>query len=63
MFFFGTMFLGTYQLLKPVLMLRDPDLIKQITVRDFEHFTDHRIFLPDGIEPLWNKNLFALTGM
>ncbi|XP_017770184.1 PREDICTED: cytochrome P450 9e2-like [Nicrophorus vespilloides] len=53
---------GIYQMTVPTLILRDPDLIKQITVKDFEYFTDHRSFVPDNSDPLWNKNLFALKG-
>ncbi|XP_017770148.1 PREDICTED: cytochrome P450 9e2-like [Nicrophorus vespilloides] len=53
---------GMYQMTRPTLILRDPDLIKQITVKDFEYFTDHRSFIPDKSDPLWNKNLFALKG-
>ncbi|KAJ3645297.1 hypothetical protein Zmor_022963 [Zophobas morio] len=53
---------GLYQFLQPTLLLKDPDLIKQITVKDFDHFVDHRSFISEDIEPLWAKNLFALTG-
>ncbi|KAF2885753.1 hypothetical protein ILUMI_20420, partial [Ignelater luminosus] len=53
---------GYYQFLRPALLLRDPDLIKQITVKDFDHFTDHNQIIPDDTELLWEKNLFALKG-
>ncbi|XP_014261162.1 probable cytochrome P450 6a18 [Cimex lectularius] len=36
---------GYYFLWKPLLMVKDAELIKNITVKDFEHFTDHSIFL------------------
>ena len=44
-------------------MLRDPELIKQITVKDFEHFLDHVGFIDPEVDPLFGKNLFALRGM
>ncbi|XP_017770162.1 PREDICTED: cytochrome P450 9e2-like [Nicrophorus vespilloides] len=53
---------GIYQMTTPTLVLRDPDLIKQITVKDFEYFTDHRSLVSDESEPLWNRNLFSLKG-
>ncbi|XP_017770134.1 PREDICTED: cytochrome P450 9e2-like [Nicrophorus vespilloides] len=53
---------GIYQMTTPTLMLRDPDLIKQIAVKDFDYFTDRRSFVPDDCDPLWNKNLFVLKG-
>ena len=44
-------------------MIRDVDLIKQITVKDFPNFTDHA-FLGQGIEgdPLLSKSLISLSG-
>lgn len=43
--------------------LCDPELIKQITVKDFEHFLDHRqFFLDEESEPLFGKSLFMLRG-
>ncbi|KAF2898022.1 hypothetical protein ILUMI_08153 [Ignelater luminosus] len=53
---------GVYQLFTPMLLIRDPELIKQITVKDFEHFIDHFHFFPTNDEPLWEKNLFLLKG-
>lgn len=52
---------GVYQFFNPILVLRDPDLIKQITVKDFDHFLNHRSFVPEDVDPLWSKNLFALN--
>lgn len=46
----------------PVLIIRDLELIKQILVKDFDHFLDHRGFIPEDAEPLFGKNLFSLTG-
>ena len=43
-------------------MLRDPELIKQIAIKDFDHFTNHKQIIPDGIDEIWSKNLFSLKG-
>ncbi|CAG9769801.1 unnamed protein product [Ceutorhynchus assimilis] len=53
---------GFYQFALPTLMIRDPKLIKQITIKDFDHFTDHRPFVDPEADPLWGANLFSLTG-
>ncbi|KRT85987.1 cytochrome P450, partial [Oryctes borbonicus] len=53
-------YMGLYHMLVPTLLVRDPDLIKQLTVKDFDHFLNHRAFIPEGVDPLWSKNLFAL---
>jgi hypothetical protein len=31
-------FVGTYELTKPMLIIRDPELIKRVTVKDFSYF-------------------------
>ncbi|KAL1509785.1 hypothetical protein ABEB36_004469 [Hypothenemus hampei] len=53
---------GLYQFNSPVLMLKDPELIKQLTIKDFDHFTDHKVVVNPDTDPLWSNNLFALTG-
>lgn len=54
---------GLYLFLQPTLMIRDLDLIKQITVKDFDHFTDHRIFTEEeDSSSNWGSNIFSLKG-
>lgn len=54
--------MGFYQLARPALMIKDPELIKELTVKDFDHFTDHRTFTDPDVNRLWASNLFALKG-
>ncbi|EFA09275.1 cytochrome P450 9e2 [Tribolium castaneum] len=58
----NTRYFGIYEFLTPGLLLRDPDLIKQITVKDFDHFVDRRPFVPEKADPLFGKSLFSLKG-
>ncbi|XP_072400637.1 cytochrome P450 9e2-like [Diabrotica undecimpunctata] len=53
---------GMYQFTLPTLVIKDLNLIKQLGVKDFDYFMDHRPFIPEKADPLWGKNLFALTG-
>ena len=53
---------GTYQFMNPSLMLRDPELIKMVTVKDFEHFLDRQAPISEETEPLFAKVLFNLMG-
>ncbi|XP_049818313.1 cytochrome P450 9e2-like isoform X6 [Aethina tumida] len=53
---------GMYQLYTPTLVLKDPELIKQILVKDFDHFMDHKPFLAPESDVLWSNNLVALEG-
>ncbi|KAF2894714.1 hypothetical protein ILUMI_11459 [Ignelater luminosus] len=58
----GERYVAFYQFNLPSLMLRDPELIKQIGVKDFEAFPEHTMFAPEESDPLWAKNLFAMPG-
>jgi cytochrome P450 family 9 len=53
---------GVFQFMNPTLMLRDPELIKMVTVKDFEHFLDHQAPISEEAEPLFGKALFNLKG-
>jgi len=53
---------GMYQFMSPIVLLRDPKLIKMVTVKDFEHFLDHQLPITEEAEPLFGKALFNLKG-
>ena len=53
---------GVYQIIKPILLIKDPELIKQVTVKDFEYFVDRSQFANEDDEPLFGKNLASLKG-
>ncbi|XP_071648923.1 cytochrome P450 9e2-like [Temnothorax longispinosus] len=43
-------------------LLRDPELIRDIMVKEFESFPDHRSFIDLSTEPLVSRNVFNLRG-
>ncbi|KAK9511837.1 hypothetical protein O3M35_000421 [Rhynocoris fuscipes] len=51
---------GIYELLSPVLVIRDPQLIEKILVKDFQYFTDHTKMVDD--KGLFATGLFQLKG-
>jgi cytochrome P450 family 9 len=53
---------GFYHLMNPVILIRDPELIKMLTVKDFEHFLDRQVPISEDAEPLFGKALFNLKG-
>nr|MCJ2511719.1 hypothetical protein [Diabrotica virgifera virgifera]MCJ2511723.1 hypothetical protein [Diabrotica virgifera virgifera] len=53
-------YVGFYQFTVPTLMIKDPELLKQITVKDSDYFTNHRAIVPDEGDPLWTNNLLGL---
>uniref|UniRef100_A0A1Y1ML32 Cytochrome P450 n=2 Tax=Photinus pyralis TaxID=7054 RepID=A0A1Y1ML32_PHOPY len=55
-------YVGMHNFTSPILLVQDPELIKQITVKEFETFPEHRPFIPPDVDPLWSKNLFAMEG-
>lgn len=62
--FAGVKVFGLFDANIPMFVIREPELIKRIGVKDFEHFMDHRpIFGTDTEHPdiLFPKTLFALT--
>lgn len=49
---------------EPVYLFRDPDLIRQITIKDHTpFFEDHTPFMEDESDSLFAKTLFCLSGM
>lgn len=55
-------YVGLFQYFRPILMVHDLDLIKKITITDFDSFTDHNLY-PNVvcIDKLLKKNIFAIT--
>lgn len=57
---------GMFDAITPIFVVRDPELIKKITIKDFDHFIDHRPIFGNGENDspyvLFGKSLFAMTG-
>lgn len=53
---------GFFAFTNPIVVIRDLDLIKQIGIKDFDHFVDHKVFMDEEAEPLFGSNLFFLKG-
>ncbi|CAG9785903.1 unnamed protein product [Diatraea saccharalis] len=55
-------FIGRYEFLNPMVVIKDIELLKKITVKDFEHFLDHRTMVDEKTDPFFGRNLFSLKG-
>ncbi|XP_011695538.1 PREDICTED: cytochrome P450 9e2-like [Wasmannia auropunctata] len=55
-------YIGIFDINVPLVILRDPEIIKSITLKNFEIFPDHRNFIDENQDPLFGKNLFSLRG-
>ncbi|KXJ69997.1 hypothetical protein RP20_CCG025203 [Aedes albopictus] len=62
----GVKVFGMFDLMTPTYVIRDPELIKQVGVKDFDHFVDHVQGFGnsnyDHPNLLTGKTLFSLTG-
>lgn len=55
-------YFGMFDFVTPVLLIRDPELIKSVAIKNFESFQDHKNILNSDLDPLFTKNLFFLQG-
>ncbi|XP_075973935.1 putative cytochrome P450 9f2 [Anticarsia gemmatalis] len=55
-------YVGFFELTLPVVLVRDPEIIKSIVVKDFDHFTDHREFFSEESDPLFAGSLLLMKG-
>ncbi|XP_053664376.1 probable cytochrome P450 9f2 [Anopheles marshallii] len=53
-------FFGYFDFLSPIYVVRDLELVKQICIKDFDHFINHRIQLDENHDPLFGRALFAM---
>ncbi|CAB3366382.1 Hypothetical predicted protein [Cloeon dipterum] len=58
----GHRFGGLYAMRTPALIVRDPELIKHIMVKDFSSFTDNSMHISEKNDPMFAFNIFAMKG-
>lgn len=57
---FDTKIFGLFDQRTPIFGIRDPGLVKQITVKDFDHFLNHRTVFDDRDGGLFGNSLFVM---
>jgi cytochrome P450 family 6 len=58
----GHEFGGAFSFMRPMLIVREPQLLKNMLVKDFAHFHDHGTYFDEEGDPL-SAHLFMLTGL
>ncbi|XP_059612488.1 probable cytochrome P450 9f2 [Phlebotomus argentipes] len=53
---------GVFDFRTPILVIRDPEMCKNLAIKEFDHFTDHLNIIPDDFEPMFSSSLFLLGG-
>lgn len=51
---------GFMQGTQPLLIIRDIELIKEITVKNFEHFRNHMFSNDPDLDPIFGRSLFSM---
>jgi hypothetical protein len=55
-------YVGVFSFDKPILLIRDLELVKNILVKDFQYFTDHVTSADEKLDPLFSRALFLVKG-
>ncbi|CAB0031705.1 unnamed protein product [Trichogramma brassicae] len=55
-------YVGAFDFMRPVIVLRDLELIKDVTIKHFDNCPDHKSFFDDTVDPLFGGNLFNMAG-
>ncbi|XP_033218818.1 cytochrome P450 9e2-like [Belonocnema kinseyi] len=55
-------YFGLYDFQTPTIVIRDPEIIKSVAIKNFEIFPDHRGFTDVRLDPLFGISLFSLKG-
>lgn len=50
-------FIGAYSILRPVLVIRDPELVRTILVKDFENFSSRGWYVNEDVDPMAHNML------
>ncbi|RZC42383.1 p450 domain containing protein, partial [Asbolus verrucosus] len=53
---------GIYRASTPTLIIRDPEVIRDVTVKSFGHFHDNDLLIKKEIDPLFGRSPFVLRG-
>ncbi|KAF5288517.1 hypothetical protein FQA39_LY15385 [Lamprigera yunnana] len=55
-------YVGIFDIKGPALLIKDPELIKLVLVKEFDTFFEHKPLVPQHIDSFWCNNIFAITG-
>lgn len=55
-------YFGIYNFMTPQIIVRDPELIKEIAIKNFDSFTDHAAFVLADVDKMFASNIFQLKG-
>ncbi|CAH1174260.1 unnamed protein product [Phaedon cochleariae] len=53
-------FVGIFRGTVPYLLVRDPDFIRNIIVKDFKHFQENNVAVNEDVDPIFARNPFVI---
>lgn len=60
--FVANRIIGLFNFREPIYIIRDPDVIRQLTIKDFDYFEDRHSFIDSDSDKLFGNSLFLLRG-
>ncbi|XP_071652642.1 cytochrome P450 9e2-like [Temnothorax longispinosus] len=60
--FSNAKYFGLYHFIIPTFVIRDPELISTITIKQFDNFCNRNTFVNENLDPIAGKNLSDLKG-
>ncbi|XP_011152942.1 cytochrome P450 9e2 [Harpegnathos saltator] len=58
----NTKYYGFYNFMTPTFIIRDPELITSVAIKNFNNFCDHNSFVNKELDPMASRNIFSLRG-
>ena len=55
-------YVGAFDFVKPIFVLRDPELIKDITIKSFDHFPNRNMVVDVSVDFLLGSGIFNISG-
>lgn len=55
-------YVGIYKFYSPIILLRDPDIIKDVLIKEFNKFHDNAVEVDEKLSSVLSKNPFVLKG-
>lgn len=55
--------MGLFEAQKPLIFIKDPEIIKMVGIKEFEHFHNHRSLITEETDPLFGNSVVSLQGL
>lgn len=58
----GARYFGMFDFKRPAVLIKDPEIIRDVCIKSFDSFVDHDAFVTEEMDPIVGRNLFSLKG-